>query len=223
MRKLFTLLLLSLFCRQASAQIYHSFNLDDFIAKHRIARSYDPISRCFAGSDRLRKRIASLTAEIALLNAELETLNNVQSKAAEIILDSAGSPDENSFWQNNRVQSDEAREIEARKLKLLDQKQQTEQLLTRDTGILGDIGDLASDIRASLSDKNAIYLNYLPAPEKTDVFKQWLSSPMQIFLWSPQEKYLADYLDNTYAVSLIFPESLRPVAYQKPIKGGNGQ
>ncbi|EKD83399.1 MAG: hypothetical protein ACD_39C00704G0001 [uncultured bacterium] len=219
MRKLVTLLLMSLFCSQVSAQVYRNFNLDEFIARHPIARSYDVITHCFNGSDKLRKQIASLTASITELNDKLAALKLIQSKEARNVLDTTGTPDENAFWQKNLVQGKEANELKITMFALIEQKKQIEQLLTRDTVILPDISDLAADIRADLTDNDAIYLNYLPAPGSTNLSEKWLSSPLQIFLWSPQEKYLEEYLDNTYAVSLIFPESRRPVVYQKSANG----
>ncbi|EKD84027.1 MAG: hypothetical protein ACD_39C00297G0003 [uncultured bacterium] len=222
MRKLVTLLLLTLCCNQASARIYRNFNLDDFIARHPIAQSYDPISRCFTGSDKLQKQIASISERISLLNNELAALNTVQSKDTAIVLDTTSSSDEAAFWQKNRVQSDEVRELKINMLHLIDQKRQLEQLLTRDTGILTVVSDLVADVRAQFSDDTAVYLNYLPTSD-TGISEQWLSSPLQIFLWAPQEKYIEDYLENSYAISLIFPASLRPVVYQKSFEGENNR
>lgn len=219
MRKLVILLLMSLFCSQVSAQVYRNFNLDEFISRHSIARSYDATTRCFNGSDKLRQQIASLTVQITELNNKIEKLKLIQSEDTGTVLETTGSPDEDSFWQKNLVRSKEANELKITMFALIEQKKQIEQLLTRDTVIITDISDLAADIRAGLTENDAIYLNYLPAPGPTNLSEKWLSSPLQIFLWSPQEKYLEEYLDNTYAVSLIFPESRRPVVYQKFTNG----
>ncbi|PKL43212.1 MAG: hypothetical protein CVV41_10865 [Candidatus Riflebacteria bacterium HGW-Riflebacteria-1] len=221
MRKLFILLILTLCCNQLSAQLYQTFNLDEFIARHPTTRSYDPISRSFNGSENLRQQLASLTVDIAQLNEKLEAMKLIQSKDAKAFLDATGAPDEDSFWQNNRVQSNEAGELKSRMFNLIDQKKQIELLLPRDTVILPEINELAADIRDSLTDKDAIYLNYLPVATPTNLSEKWLSSPLQIFLWTPHEKYLEEYLDSSYAVSLMFPESRRPVVYQKSVKGEN--
>ncbi|HAE37562.1 MAG TPA: hypothetical protein DCG57_02850 [Candidatus Riflebacteria bacterium] len=219
MRKLFILLTLTLCCNQLSAQLCQTFNLDEFIARHPTTRSYDPISRSFNGSEKLRKQLASLTVAIAQLDDKLEAMKLIQSKDAKAFLDATGVPDENAFWQNNRVQSNQADALKSQMFNLIDQKKQIELLLPRDTVILPEISELAGDIRDSLTDNDAIYLNYLPAPTPTNLSEKWLSSPLQIFLWTPQEKYLVEYLDSSYAVSLMFPESRRPVVYQKSFKG----
>jgi hypothetical protein len=214
MRKLIVVLLILTGTCQLYAQKYLAFDLADFIAKHPTAASYDPITRCFTNSNVLPAEIASLSMKITEINRQLTDLAVLQRSNAAKLLDSSGSEAETDGWRRNIELGRQEKELKTLKYDLIAQQQTLQQLSARDSGILPDISRLVSDIRKCFSEHNALYLNYLPAPDYM-ARPKWLSSPLQVFLWSPQERYLTEYLDNAYSISLIFPQCRRPVIFQK--------
>jgi len=215
MRKLifcFILILASL--SPLSAQSYQSFDLDTFIAEHPMGSSYDPITGCFMSSSVLPDAIASLGQEIMKIDRQLSDLAVLQRANAEKLLEAKDSTAEADGWEKNLALARQERDLKTSKYDLLARQQDLQQLTSRDSGILPDIGNLVADIRKCLKDPNVIYLNYLPATE-AQVHTNWLSSPLQIFLWSPNERYIAEYIDNAYEISQIFPQCRRPVVFQK--------
>lgn len=214
MKKILLFFLIAVSCSPLSAVNYESFDLASYLAEHPTASSYDPIVHLFTSSKKLQNEIASLTSQIAVIDADLADMARVQSKNAEKILTASQLSEEDKFWRQNQNLGVQEKALKTKKYQLKAQLHGLEQLQTRDSGILPDIEDLATDIRAQFTDSDTIYLNYLPAAQATSREK-WLSSPLQIFFWSPQEKYISEYIDNAYGMSLIFPASRKPVVYQK--------
>jgi hypothetical protein len=214
MRKLIVVLLILAGSSQLYAQKYLTFDLAAFIAKHPTAASYDPITRNFTSSNILPAEIASLSMKITEINRQLADLAVLQRSNAAKLLDSSDSEAETDGWRRNQELGRQEKELKTLKYDLIARQQTLQQLSARDSGILPDISKLVTDIRECFSDNNAVYLNYLPAPDSL-VRQKWLSSPLQIFLWSPQERHLNEYLDKAYAISLIFPQCRRPVIFQK--------
>ena len=216
MRK-FCLLLLFIFSyNPLAAQQYKNFDLDACIARHPITSSFDHVSRRFTSSDILQKQIASLSEKLVVVEKKLAGLTRLQTDGTSTALTASAPIDEDDFWQKSRVMGLQEREFKTEKFDLIQQKHELEQLLTRDIGIIPDINGLVKDIRSEFAD-DSIYLNYLPAP-LGPVTENWLTSPLQIYFWNPQERNLKEYLDNACDISLIFPESRRAVVYQRGSK-----
>ncbi|NLF97772.1 MAG: hypothetical protein GX569_13625 [Candidatus Riflebacteria bacterium] len=214
MRKLIVCILILAGSHSLAAQSYRSFDLDAFIAEHPTGASYDPITRCFLNSTVIPDEIASIGQKIMEIEQKLSDLAVLQRANAEKLLEAKDSNAEADGWQKNLVLARQEKDLKSHKYELLARQQNLQQLSSRDSGILPDIGNLVNDIRGRFNDPNAIYLNYLPATE-TQVHKNWLSSPLQIFLWSPHERYIAEYIENSYEISQIFPQCRRPVVFQK--------
>lgn len=197
-----------------TAQSYRSFDLAAFIAEHPTGASYDPTTRCFLNSTVLPDEIASLSREIMEIDRQLSELAALQRSNAGKLLETSGSADEADGWQKNRELAEQEKSLKSLKYDLIARQQTLQQMTTRDSVILPDISNLVADIRNCFKEENAVYLNYLPVPA-TRVHTNWLGSPLQTYLWSPQESYIREYLDNAYEISLIFPQCRRPVVFQK--------
>jgi len=217
MRKLFFMVLLLILAGNTSliAQKYQSSNLAAYLAEHPTASSYDPATRCFVASTRLTETTASLSHAIMEIDRQLSDLAERQRKNAKMLLKSKNVETEDTNWQENQLLGQLERTLKEKKYAAIAQQQSLEQTSTRDSGILPDISAIVKDFRDSLADENAVYLNYLPSPADGNTHKNWLSSPLQVFLWSPHERYITEYIDHAYEISLIFPECRRPVVYQK--------
>ena len=148
------------------------------------------------------------------IDRQLSELAVLQRSNAGELLESSNSADESDGWHKNRELARQEKDLKSLKYDLIARQQTLQQLSTRDSAMLPDISNLVADIRSCFKEENAVYLNYLPV-STTLVHKNWLSSPLQIFLWSPQESYISEYLDNAYEISLIFPQCRRPVVFQK--------
>lgn len=217
MRKLILCILILAGSHSLAAQSYRTVDLDAFIAQHPTGASYDPITRCFMSSTVIPDEIASISQKIMEIEQKLSDLAVLQRANAEELLESSNSNAEADGWQKNLALARQERDLKSSKYNLLARQQDLQQLTARDSGILPDIANLVADIRESLNDPNAIYLNYLPATE-AQVHKNWLTSPLQIFLWSPHERYIAEYIDHAYEISQIFPNCRRPVVFQKSLE-----
>lgn len=199
------------------AQSFQAFDLNSFLSSHPIASSFDTVTRHFKASRILANELASVTHQIEIIENNLKELEETQQQKAAAIFATDSAFSEQQFWQENRELGKQERELRILERDLTSEQSRIQQLFMRDIGILPDIKTIVSDMNDCLKNDKTIYLNYLPAVEATTQ-KEWLSSPLQIYFWSPKSRYIEDYLDHSYSISNIFSFCRQPVVYQKDSK-----
>lgn len=202
------------------ASTFSSFDLNRAITEDHYAESFDFTSRRFKKQTIHGAEIASATAQIGVIQQKLSRLSQQQADLAKHALMSAGSGNDEDFWNANKIQVDSENSLLEQKRVLRSKIDELEFLLRRDASLLPAIHEIIANAFGKFSTRDGIVLNYLPVYGNGNSHNQWFTSPLQLYLWKSEEQYIEEYLDKAYFTAAMFSRAFAPVLYSKSASGG---